>query len=212
MLAVSVMMPAARVVLGEHCPGHRRREPQSQTALITRTYGGTGSRVRTFHESNQSGGRAVGENVRYRKYYDRLLDQWIEELVMREEPVMLTEAELDLPHNPAQNFPAPRRVYVWIHYPSRAHRVKGHAMAWTKTAVKVSFFDPGIGILREGRVSHSSPTRRQVTTRDPDRLIHRCCLHPCRRCRKLACCPNSRYESDYLVYSGPSTRPGRNRW
>ncbi|MHA7294339.1 hypothetical protein [Arthrobacter sp. HLT1-21] len=86
------------------------------------------------------------------------MDRWIEELVMREEPIMLTEAELDLPSTPAQDFPAPRRVYVWIRYPSSAYRVQGHATAWTKTAVKVSFFEPGIRIQREGWVWVGSVT------------------------------------------------------
>ncbi|WP_024476408.1 hypothetical protein [Arthrobacter sp. CAL618] len=107
----------------------------------------------------------MGQNKRYRKYYDRLLDGWIEELVMREEPVMLTEAELDLPSNPVHEFPAPRRVHVWIRYPSQAYRVKGHAKAWTKTAVKVSFFEPGIKIQREGWVWVGA-----VTPAAPDEL------------------------------------------
>lgn len=61
---------------------------------------------------------------------------------MREEPVMLTEAEVDLAANPAMDFPAPLRVYVWIRYPSQTHRVKAHAEAWARTAVKVWFFEP----------------------------------------------------------------------
>lgn len=77
---------------------------------------------------------------------------------MREEPVMLTEAEVDLASNPATEFPVPRRVYVWIRYPSEAHRVKAHAMAWTRTAVKVSFFEPKINIRREGWVWVGSVT------------------------------------------------------
>lgn len=40
-------------------------------------------------------------------------------------------------------------MHVWIRYPSSAYRVKGHALAWTKTAIKVSFFEPGIKIQRE---------------------------------------------------------------
>lgn len=71
---------------------------------------------------------------------------------------MLTEAELDLPANPARDFPAPRRVYVWIRYPSSAYRVQAHALAWTKTAIKVSFFEPGIKIQREGWVWVGSVT------------------------------------------------------
>lgn len=77
---------------------------------------------------------------------------------MREEPIMLTEVELDLPSNPARDFPEPRRVYVWIRYPSSAYRVQAHARAWTRTAVKVSFFEPGIKIQREGWVWVGSVT------------------------------------------------------
>ncbi|MHA7276394.1 hypothetical protein ACX80O_07695 [Arthrobacter sp. Hz1] len=88
-----------------------------------------------------------------------------EELVMREEPVMLTDAELDLPANPAHEFPTPRRVHIWIRYPSSAYWVKGHSTGWTKTAVKVSFFEPGIKIQREGWVWGGS-----VTPAAPDEL------------------------------------------
>lgn len=116
------------------------------------------SSLLAVYESKQSGGRAIGENRRYRRFYDKLLDRWIEELVMREEPIMLTEAEVDLPSNPAHDFPAPRRVYVWIRYPSAAYRIQAHATAWTKTAVKVTFFEPGIRIQREGWVWVGSVT------------------------------------------------------
>ncbi|SDI98510.1 hypothetical protein SAMN04488693_1417 [Arthrobacter subterraneus] len=106
---------------------------------------------------------AVGENARYRRHYDRLLDQWIEQLVMREEPIMLTEAELDLEHHPARDFHPSRRVNVWIRYPSQAYLVQAHATAWTATAIRIWFFEPKIRIHREGWVWRSS-----VTPADPD--------------------------------------------
>lgn len=120
--------------------------------------GDTSPSVLTFSVCDQSGGRAKAVNKRYRRYYDKLLDRWIEDLVMREEPIMLTEAELDLPSNPPHDFSERRRVYVWVRYPSSAYRVQAHAIAWTKTAVKVSFFEPGIKIQREGWVWVGSVT------------------------------------------------------
>lgn len=61
----------------------------------------------------------IGQNRRYTQPYARLMDARIEELVMREELIMLTAAELDLENNQPTDFPAPRRVYAWIRYPSR---------------------------------------------------------------------------------------------
>ena len=91
-------------------------------------------------------------------HYDRLLDQWIEQFVMREEPIMLTEAELDLEHHPAQDFLPSRPVLVWIRYPSQAYLVPAHATAWTAIAIRIWFFEPKIKIHREGWVWRSAVT------------------------------------------------------
>lgn len=82
---------------------------------------------------------AVGDNKRYGGAY---VDKWIDGWVMREEPMMLTAAELNVERNPSHDFPEPRRVYAWIRYPSRAVQVKAHAVAWTRTAVKLQFIEP----------------------------------------------------------------------
>ncbi|WP_299169742.1 hypothetical protein [uncultured Arthrobacter sp.] len=101
---------------------------------------------------------AIGESKRYRAYYDRLLDDWIERFVMREEPVMLTEAELDLEHHPAHEFNPARRVHAWIRYPSQAYLVQANATAWTSTAIRIWFFEPKVRIHREGWVWRSAVT------------------------------------------------------
>ena len=100
----------------------------------------------------------MGQNKRYAKHYARLMDDRIEEFIMREELIMLTAAELDLDTNPPADFPEPRRVYAWIRYPSKAIRVQAHAIAYTRTAVKIRFLEPLIKIQREGWVWLSAVT------------------------------------------------------
>jgi hypothetical protein len=77
----------------------------------------------------------VGQNKRYAASYERLLDKQIEEIVIREELVMLTAAELDVENCRLTDFPEPRRVYAWFCYPSQAIRVQAHAISYTGTAV-----------------------------------------------------------------------------
>lgn len=45
------------------------------------------------------------------------MDERIGEWVMREEPMLLTAAELQLRQNPPKDFGQPRRVYAWVRYP-----------------------------------------------------------------------------------------------
>jgi hypothetical protein len=77
---------------------------------------------------------------------------------MREELIMLTAAELDLENTPPTDFREPRRVYAWIRYPSKAVRIQAHAIAYTRTAVKIRFLEPLIQIQREGWVWLNSVT------------------------------------------------------
>lgn len=105
----------------------------------------------------------MGGSKRYGKHYARLMDDRIEEFVMREELIMLTAAELDVENCRPTNFPEPRRVYAWIRYPSKAIRVQAHAVAYTRTAVKIRFLEPMIKIHREGWVWLSA-----VTPSDPE--------------------------------------------
>jgi hypothetical protein len=100
----------------------------------------------------------MGQNKRYAKRYARLMDDRIEEFVMREELIMLTAAEVDLEHTPPTDFAEPRRVYAWIRYPSKAIRIQAHAIAYTRTAVKIRFLEPLIQIQREGWVWLNSVT------------------------------------------------------
>jgi hypothetical protein len=94
----------------------------------------------------------VGQSKRYAASYGRLMDERIEEFVMREELIMLTAAELDVENCRPTDFPEPRRVYAWVRYPSKAIRVQAHAIAYTRTAVKIRFLEPLIKIQREGWV------------------------------------------------------------
>ncbi len=100
----------------------------------------------------------MGSSKRYRAHYGKLMDARIEEFVMREELIMLTAAELDLENLRPVDFPEPRRVYAWIRYPSKAIRVQAHALAYTRTAVKIRFFEPLIMIQREGWVWRGAVT------------------------------------------------------
>jgi hypothetical protein len=94
----------------------------------------------------------VGQNKRYAEHYGRLMDERIGEWVMREEPMLLTAAELQLRQNPPKDFDQPRRVYAWVRYPTQAVRVQAHAISWTATAVKIRFLEPHIDAWREGWV------------------------------------------------------------
>ncbi len=100
---------------------------------------------------------------RYGRHYARLMGDRIEEFVMREELVMLTAAELDVENCQPTDFPEPRRVYAWVRYPSKAVKVQAHAIAYTRTAVKIRFLEPMIKIHREGWVWLGA-----VTPADPD--------------------------------------------
>jgi hypothetical protein len=90
------------------------------------------------------------------------MDERIEEFVMREELIMLTAAELDVENCRPTDFPEPRRVYAWVRYPSKAIRVQAHAVAYTRTAVKIRFLEPLIKIHREGWVWLNAVTPASV--------------------------------------------------
>ncbi|RJT97049.1 hypothetical protein D6T65_15185 [Arthrobacter frigidicola] len=100
----------------------------------------------------------MGSSKRYRAYYAKPMDARIEEFVMREELIMLTAAELDLGNTPPVDFQEPRPVYAWIRYPFKAIRVQAHALAYTRTAVKIRFFEPLIMIRREAWVWRGAVT------------------------------------------------------
>lgn len=76
------------------------------------------------------------------------------------EPATTPPAELDNPSGlcgqGAENcrptdLPEPRRVCAWVRYPSRAIRVQAHAIAYTRTAIRIRFLEPLIKIQRDGR-------------------------------------------------------------
>ena len=77
---------------------------------------------------------------------------------MREELITLTAAELDVENYQPTDFPEPRRVYASVRYPSKAIRIQAHAIAYTRTAVKIRFLETLIKIQREGWVWLSAVT------------------------------------------------------
>ncbi|WP_028278575.1 hypothetical protein [Arthrobacter sp. H5] len=78
-------------------------------------------------------------------HYAKIMDQRIEEFVMREELIMPRMAELNVDNVKPIPFPEPRRVNVWIRYHFKAIRIHAHA-------AKIRFFEPLIMIHREGWV------------------------------------------------------------
>lgn len=66
--------------------------------------------------------------------------------------MLLTPAELDLPHGRPTDFPVPRRVWVWIRYPSQAVCVQALALAYSRNAVMIRFIEPVVMTEREGWV------------------------------------------------------------
>lgn len=77
---------------------------------------------------------------------------------MRDEPVLLTAAELQLRQNPPKSFDQPRRVCAWVRYPTQAVHMQAHAIAWTSTAIKIRFREPHIDATREGWVWRNAVT------------------------------------------------------
>lgn len=61
----------------------------------------------------------MGKDKRYAEHYGRLIDERVGEWGMREEPMLLTAAELQLRQNPPKDFDNPRRVYAWVRYPTK---------------------------------------------------------------------------------------------
>ncbi len=82
----------------------------------------------------------MGSNRRYADYYDRKMTQRITELVIRAEPISLTDAELDVEADPiVEPTDEPPQVRSWVRYPEASARVEGRAIAWTKRAVRVEW-------------------------------------------------------------------------
>lgn len=86
------------------------------------------------------------------RYGANSVDKWLDGWALREEPMLLTPAELDLPNSLPRDFPVPKRVWVWIRYPSQSVRVQAQAISWSTRAVKIRFLEPVIKTEREGWV------------------------------------------------------------
>lgn len=103
----------------------------------------------------------VGQNKRYGAAN---VDKWLDGWALREEPILLTPAELDLPNSRPTDFPVPRRVWVWIRYPSQAVRVQAHAISYSRSAVKIRFLEPVVQTEREGWVWTNAVTLDRTET------------------------------------------------
>ncbi|GAA1134241.1 hypothetical protein GCM10009582_34900 [Arthrobacter flavus] len=90
--------------------------------------------------------------------YSSNLDAEIARTLMRQEPVLLTAAELEFDRNPPHQFDQPRRVWAWIRYPAQACLVQAMAYEWSRTAVQIEFCEPHIRIWRKGWVWLNSVT------------------------------------------------------
>jgi hypothetical protein len=74
----------------------------------------------------------MGTNKRYASYYDKLMEKRVTELLIRPNPLTLSDAEIDAEHDPITQAKRPIRVRAWARYPetppgSRAARSPGPA-------------------------------------------------------------------------------------
>lgn len=83
----------------------------------------------------------MGQNKRYDAWSARRMELQITEVLIRPEPISLTEAELDTENNPVTKAQEPVPIQAWARYPETPARVKGRAIAWTKRAVQIEWED-----------------------------------------------------------------------
>lgn len=83
----------------------------------------------------------MGQNKRYEAFYAKRLEKQITEILIRPEPISLTEDELDTDHHPVTQAQHPIPVRAWARYPETPARVEGHAIAWTERAVQIEWED-----------------------------------------------------------------------
>jgi len=87
----------------------------------------------------------LGTNKRYAAHYDKLRDQKVVEMIMRDggTPDTLGEAELEL-HSEAVVRPSVAlKVRAWVRYGTVPVKVEAEAVAWTAFAVAIRWRGPG---------------------------------------------------------------------
>lgn len=85
----------------------------------------------------------MGTNKRYAEHYDHLMDQRVNDGIMRgQTPDTLTAVELALDTEPLTRAPVPRPVRAWVRYAAVPIRVDAIAVAWTEHAVAIKWESP----------------------------------------------------------------------
>jgi hypothetical protein len=85
----------------------------------------------------------MGTSKRYADSVDRRMSSRVNESVMRgAEPESLTNAELDLQHEPQTRTPIPRPVTAWVRYGKIPVQVDAVVTAWTTKAVAIKWDSP----------------------------------------------------------------------
>jgi hypothetical protein len=103
-----------------------------------------------FHESIRTHFRmsglmeGMGGN---RRYPGRGIDHGIHEILIRAQPISLTDAELDLDHHPVHTPEEPRPVRAWLRFPETVIQPECEAIAWTDQAVQIRWTSVS-GIIR----------------------------------------------------------------
>ena len=97
----------------------------------------------------------MGSNNRYG---DRGLQRGVDEILVRAQPVSLTEAELDFEHHPVHRPAEPAQVRAWIRFHEATIRPECEAIAWTDKTVQVRWRSAG-GVTRTAWVWASAVDR-----------------------------------------------------
>lgn len=82
-----------------------------------------------------------------RRYPEMGIGRGIEEILIRAQPVSLTDDELDVEHHPIYRPTEPRPVRAWVRFPETVIRPECEAIAWTDRAVQVRWTSVA-GIVR----------------------------------------------------------------
>ena len=81
----------------------------------------------------------MGQN---RRYPGHTIDGELERLLIRPQPISLTDDELDLAHSTVVEARRPIPVRAWVRYHEATARPQAVAVAWTDKAVRVEWEGP----------------------------------------------------------------------
>ena len=100
----------------------------------------------------------MGTNRRYAHHYDKLMERRLSEILIRPKPVSLSDAELDVEHDPVRRPGQPIPVRAWTRYPETSARIEGRAIEWTSRAVHIEWTDSD-GVVQRAWVWSSAVDR-----------------------------------------------------